>query len=71
MGRSDVRFDSIVMADTPGNSGRAEKSLGLLTTRFVNLLQEARDGVLDLKLVSILRSRFSMGITHTNVLFGL
>ncbi|KAK2149669.1 hypothetical protein LSH36_442g01051 [Paralvinella palmiformis] len=40
------------MADTPGNSGRAEKSLGLLTTRFVNLLQEARDGVLDLKLAA-------------------
>ena len=31
---------------------RFEKSLGLLTTRFVNLLQEADDGVLDLKVVS-------------------
>ncbi|GCB72208.1 hypothetical protein scyTo_0001871 [Scyliorhinus torazame] len=29
--------------------GRHEKSLGLLTTRFVSLLQEAKDGVLDLK----------------------
>lgn len=28
---------------------RHEKSLGLLTTRFVELLQEAQDGVLDLK----------------------
>ncbi|XP_036088664.1 transcription factor E2F5 isoform X2 [Rousettus aegyptiacus] len=32
-----------------GGSSRHEKSLGLLTTRFVSLLQEAEDGVLDLK----------------------
>lgn len=32
---------------------RYEKSLGLLTTRFVTLLQKAKDGVLDLKIVSI------------------
>lgn len=32
---------------TPGS--RYEKSLGLLTTRFVTLLQKAKDGVLDLK----------------------
>merc|ERR1712130_79541 len=30
-------------------NSRFEKSLGLLTTRFVNLLQEAEDGILDLK----------------------
>ena len=41
------------MADLNAAS-RFEKSLGLLTTRFVNLLQEARDGVLDLKVVSVL-----------------
>jgi hypothetical protein len=35
---------------TPGS--RYEKSLGLLTTRFVTLLQKAKDGVLDLKEVS-------------------
>ena len=34
---------------TPAN--RHEKSLGLLTTKFVALLQEAKDGVLDLKMV--------------------
>lgn len=34
------------------NLSRFEKSLGLLTTRFVSLLQQAPDGVLDLKLVS-------------------
>lgn len=33
-------------------SSRHEKSLGLLTTKFVSLLQEAQDGVLDLKAVS-------------------
>ena len=32
-------------------NSRFEKSLGLLTTRFVNLLQEAEDGILDLKKV--------------------
>ena len=37
---------------SPGTpSGRHEKSLGLLTTKFVNLLQDAKDGVLDLKMV--------------------
>ena len=41
------------MMDTPGDSSsRFEKSLGLLTTKFVTLLQEAEGGILDLKLVS-------------------
>lgn len=35
-----------------GGSSRHEKSLGLLTAKFVSLLQEAQDGVLDLKAVS-------------------
>lgn len=35
-----------LQAQTPS---RHEKSLGLLTTKFVTLLQEAKDGVLDLK----------------------
>lgn len=30
---------------------RFEKSLGLLTTKFVNLLQKSAGGVLDLKMV--------------------
>jgi len=38
---------------TPGS--RYEKSLGLLTTRFVSLLQKAKDGVLDLKEVNSIR----------------
>ncbi|KAK2838388.1 hypothetical protein Q7C36_013202 [Tachysurus vachellii] len=33
----------------PTTPSRHEKSLGLLTTKFVTLLQEAKDGVLDLK----------------------
>ncbi|POI26197.1 hypothetical protein CIB84_010052 [Bambusicola thoracicus] len=35
-----------------GGSSRHEKSLGLLTTKFVSLLQEAKDGVLDLKVAA-------------------
>uniref|UniRef100_A0A3P9PFA1 E2F transcription factor 5 n=1 Tax=Poecilia reticulata TaxID=8081 RepID=A0A3P9PFA1_POERE len=31
---------------------RHEKSLGLLTMKFVSLLQEAKDGVLDLKVAA-------------------
>lgn len=38
--------------NSPGTPSRHEKSLGLLTAKFVSLLQEAKDGVLDLKLVS-------------------
>lgn len=42
-----------MMMDTPGDSSsRFEKSLGLLTTKFVTLLQEADGGILDLKVVS-------------------
>lgn len=39
----------------PQTPSRHEKSLGLLTTKFVTLLQEAKDGVLDLKAVSVER----------------
>merc|ERR1712109_20279 len=39
--------------DTPGDSSsRFEKSLGLLTTKFVTLLQEAEGGILDLKVAA-------------------
>ncbi len=42
-----------IQQQTPDStSSRHEKSLGLLTTKFVTLLQEAKDGVLDLKVVS-------------------
>ncbi|KAG7455177.1 hypothetical protein MATL_G00253770 [Megalops atlanticus] len=37
---------------TPNGSSRHEKSLGLLTIKFVTLLQEAKDGVLDLKVAA-------------------
>lgn len=42
-------FHINIESDQPTN--RHEKSLGLLTTKFVTLLQEAKDGVLDLKVV--------------------
>ena len=44
------------MAAETGTPSRHEKSLGLLTTKFVSLLQEAKDGVLDLKVVCIFSS---------------
>ncbi|XP_028305509.1 transcription factor E2F4 [Gouania willdenowi] len=40
---------AVVDALQPQTPSRHEKSLGLLTTKFVTLLQEAKDGVLDLK----------------------
>lgn len=43
----------------PQTPSRHEKSLGLLTTKFVTLLQEAKDGVLDLKAVSTTRAQSS------------
>ncbi|CAK9294892.1 unnamed protein product [Gordionus sp. m RMFG-2023] len=55
------------------NSSRYEKSLGLLTTKFVNLLQEAKDGILDLKsaadILSVRQKRRIYDIT--NVLEGI
>jgi len=43
----------MMMVDTPGDaSSRFEKSLGLLTTKFVTLLQEADGGILDLKVAA-------------------
>ena len=41
-------------------ASRFEKSLGLLTTRFVTLLQEADGGILDLKVVSFSRKHQSV-----------
>ncbi|XP_078253386.1 transcription factor E2F5-like [Rhinoraja longicauda] len=54
-------------------ASRHEKSLGLLTTRFVSLLQEAEDGVLDLKQATdILAVRQKRRIYDiTNVLEGI
>lgn len=45
----------------PQTPSRHEKSLGLLTTKFVTLLQEAKDGVLDLKAVS---TRWTLHVHH-------
>ena len=49
----------MALNDLDQNS-RFEKSLGLLTTRFVNLLQDAEDGVLDLKVVSVISIFFTV-----------
>ncbi|XP_043484145.1 transcription factor E2F4-like isoform X1 [Leptopilina heterotoma] len=59
------------MADN--QHSRFEKSLGLLTTRFVTLLQKAKDGVLDLKVAAdILEVRQKRRIYDiTNVLEGI
>ena len=35
------------------SSFRVEKSLGLLTTKFVHLLQSSKDGILDLNVVGV------------------
>jgi len=44
---------AFIMMDSPADGAtRFEKSLGLLTTRFVTLLQEADNGILDLKLAA-------------------
>ena len=47
-----LQFEKM-MAEPPSTPSRHEKSLGLLTIKFVNLLQEAQDGVLDLKVVRV------------------
>lgn len=50
-----VRVDKRLQEVNPYSDhtpSRHEKSLGLLTAKFVTLLQEAKDGVLDLKVVS-------------------
>lgn len=54
-------------------NSRFEKSLGLLTSRFVSLLQEADDGILDLKMAAdILNVRQKRRIYDiTNVLEGI
>ena len=44
--------ESVRSSRSNGTPSRHEKSLGLLTIKFVTLLQEAKDGVLDLKAVS-------------------
>lgn len=43
--------DSETVECRNGGGGRHEKSLGLLTAKFVDLLQAAEGGVLDLKKV--------------------
>lgn len=46
-----IRQEEKMELETPVPS-RHEKSLGVLTMKFVSLLQQAEDGVLDLNVVS-------------------
>merc|ERR1712117_552039 len=52
VGRPLVAIDLKMALGVLDPNSRFEKSLGLLTTRFVTLLQEAEDGILDLKLAA-------------------
>ncbi|XP_013873772.1 transcription factor E2F5 isoform X2 [Austrofundulus limnaeus] len=65
-----MEFETKTTVPTPS---RHEKSLGLLTIKFVSLLQEAEDGVLDLKVAAdILAVRQKRRIYDiTNVLEGV
>lgn len=45
-------------------NSRHEKSLGLLTSKFVSLLQAAPDGVLDLKSVSMTEATYALWVYH-------
>lgn len=55
----------------PQTPSRHEKSLGLLTTKFVTLLQEAKDGVLDLKAVSTTRAQSSPSSSANVICFSI
>ncbi|XP_030220640.1 transcription factor E2F5 isoform X1 [Gadus morhua] len=48
----ETMAESVRSSRSNGTPSRHEKSLGLLTIKFVTLLQEAKDGVLDLKLAA-------------------
>lgn len=47
-----MEFEATDTEATRSTPSRREKSLGLLTMKFVGLLQQAADGRLDLKVVS-------------------
>lgn len=65
-----------IMSDTedrqspPQTSGRHEKSLGLLTTKFVELLQSAEGGILDLKKVRTEEKTILSAILAVTVIAG-
>ncbi len=48
----DSTTTTVMEREEEDDKPRAEKSLGILTTKFVKLLQEAKDGVVDLKIAA-------------------
>nr|XP_006634513.2 PREDICTED: transcription factor E2F5 isoform X1 [Lepisosteus oculatus] len=58
---------------SPSGSYRSEKGLSLLTTKFVSLMQEAKDGVLDLKVAADSLAEWQKRRIYdiTNVLEGI
>ncbi|KAL5215518.1 hypothetical protein ABZP36_006919 [Zizania latifolia] len=57
---------------TPANSSRYDNSLGLLTKKFINLLKQTQDGILDLNnAAEILEVRKRRIYDITNVLEGI
>ena len=70
MGMNDTMSDTGSVNGGNGNNGNAsrhEKSLGLLTTRFVSLLQDAKDGVLDLKLVCMSNQTLTKSVSFDSI----
>uniref|UniRef100_A0A3Q2ZA49 E2F/DP family winged-helix DNA-binding domain-containing protein n=1 Tax=Kryptolebias marmoratus TaxID=37003 RepID=A0A3Q2ZA49_KRYMA len=67
--KMEIETTETTVRSTPS---RHEKSLGLLTMKFVSLLQEAKDGVLDLKAADSLAVKQKRRIYDiTNVLEGV
>lgn len=51
------------VVDNSGDGKRTDKSLGILTRKFVQILQKTTNGVLDLKYVSL------YGVYHLAIAF--
>ncbi|KAG7278826.1 hypothetical protein CRUP_010389 [Coryphaenoides rupestris] len=53
-------------AATPNSTVRSERSLGLLTIKFVTLLQKAEDGVVNLKEVEDSEEQYQIHLKSVN-----
>ncbi|XP_069752414.1 transcription factor E2F2-like [Narcine bancroftii] len=71
-GKMPARIPSPKTPKSPGEKTRYDTSLGLLTKKFVRLLSESRDGVLDLnKAAEVLEVQKRRIYDITNVLEGI